>query len=219
MGASMVTKIGPEFVRYMVGNPSSSEAIAFPKLESLLMRHMPNLEEWSFIEKEENSAVNEEGVGGGPAQKGRCETPKKEKGEAACPRMVLLPSLKNLYIDNCPNLRALPEQLGQQATSLKELQLRYVGNLKVVENFPFLSQVLVIEGCERLERVSNLPQVRRLRAHDCPNLRCVEKLDNLQQLWLDEDMQEISSLWVPRLAQQCRQLHCEDLDIYTWTRE
>jgi len=132
--------------------------------------------------------------------------------------MGLLPSLKNLYIDYCPNLRALPQQLGQHATSLKELQLRYVGSLMVVENFPFLSQVLVIEGCERLERVSNLPQVRRLRAHDCPDLRCVEKLDNLQQLWLDEDMQEISSLWVPRLAQQCRQLHCEDLDISTWTR-
>ena len=132
--------------------------------------------------------------------------------------MGLLLSLKNLYIDDCPNLRALPQQLGQQATSLKELPLRYVGSLKVVENFPFLSQVLVIEGCERLEGVSNLPQVSRLRAHDCPDLRCVEKLDNLHQLWLDEDMQEISSLWVPRLAQQCRQLHCEDLDISTWTR-
>ncbi|KAG2559261.1 hypothetical protein PVAP13_8NG095684 [Panicum virgatum] len=218
MGASMVTKIGPEFVRYTVGNPSSSEAIAFPKLESLLMRQMPNLEEWSFIEKEENSAVNEEGVGGGPPENRRYETPEKEKGEAPFRMMGLLPSLKNLYIDDCPNLRALPQQLGQHATSLKELQLRYVGSLMVVENFPFLSQILVIEGCERLERVSNLPQVRRLRAHDCPDLRCVEKLDNLQQLWLDEDMQEISSLWVPRLAQQCRQLHCEDLDISTWTR-
>ncbi|RLM68875.1 putative disease resistance protein RGA3 [Panicum miliaceum] len=175
----MVTKIGPEFVRYTVGNPSSAEAIAFPKLESLLMRQMPNLEEWSFIEKEEKSAVNEESVGGGPADKQRCETPEKEKGEAPCPRMGLLPSLKNLYIDDCPNLRALPQQLGQQATSLKELQVRYVGNLKVVENFPFLSRVLVIQGCERLERVSNLPQVRRLRAHDCPDLRYVEKLDNL----------------------------------------
>lgn len=218
VGASMVTKIGPEFVSCTVGNPTSAEAIAFPKLESLLIQQMPKLEEWSFVEKEENSAVNEEEVRGEAADKKRCEAQEKGKFEATRPRMWLLPSLKNLYIKDCPNLIALPQHLGQQTTSLRELQLRYVGNLKVVEDFLFLSQVLVIEGCERLERISNLPQVRRLRAHDCPNLRCVEKLDNLQQLWLDEGMQEISSFWVPRIAQQCRQLHDEDLDIFTWTR-
>ncbi|CAL4990517.1 unnamed protein product [Urochloa decumbens] len=218
MGAGMVTKIGPEFVSWKVDNSTSAEAIAFPKLESLLIQEMPKLEEWSFVEEEDNLSVIEEGISGAAADKRRCEAHEEEKLEAPRPRMWLLPSLKNLYIKDCPNLQALPRQLGQQATSLRELQLRYVGNLKLVENFPFLSEVLVIEGCECLERVSNLPQVRRLRAHDCPDLRCVEKLDNLQQLWLDEDMQEVSSLWVPRLAQQCRQLHSEDLDVYTWTR-
>jgi len=41
-GATAVTKIGPEFVGYGVGNPESSEAIAFPKLETLVIWDMPN---------------------------------------------------------------------------------------------------------------------------------------------------------------------------------
>nr|TKW02336.1 hypothetical protein SEVIR_8G237332v2 [Setaria viridis] len=30
-------------------------------------------------------------------------------------------------------------------------------------------------------------------------------------------MQEVSSLWLPGLQQQCRQVHGEDLDVYNWT--
>jgi hypothetical protein len=43
---------------------------------------------------------------------------------------------------------------------LKALHLRYVDSIKVAENLPFLSEVLLIAGCEGLERVSNIPQVR-----------------------------------------------------------
>ncbi|GJN25823.1 hypothetical protein PR202_gb13703 [Eleusine coracana subsp. coracana] len=67
--------------------------------------------------------------------------------------------------------------------------------LRVVENLPFLSENLLILDCESLERVSNLPQVSVLRFRRCPNLRYVEKLDNLQQLFYSEDIKEISSLW------------------------
>ena len=66
-------------------------------------------------------------------------------------------------------------------------------------NLPFLSEMLVIAGCEGLERVSNIPQVIELRAQRCPNLRCVERLDSLHQLFLTGDM------------------HGEDLDVYNWT--
>jgi hypothetical protein len=90
--------------------------------------------------------------------------------------------------------------------------------LKVVEDLPFLSEVLVISGCGSLERVSNLPQVGRLRVARCPELRCVEGLDILEQLWLGEGMQEISLLWLPGLQEQHRKLHGEDVDVYTWPR-
>jgi hypothetical protein len=99
---------------------------------------------------------------------------------------------------------------------LKALHLRYVDSIKVVENLPFLSETLLIARCRGLERVSNIPQVRELRAHLCPNLRYVERLDSLHQLFLDEDMQDVSSRWLPGLQEKHQQLHGEDMDVYTW---
>jgi len=130
--------------------------------------------------------------------------------------MQLLPRLKRLGLDRCPRLRALPQQLGLEATSLNVLVLRNMDSIKVVENLPFLSEMLVIDGCEGLERVSNIPQVRELRAYQCPKMRCVERLDSLHQLFLAKDMQDVSSQWLPGLQERHQQLHGEDLDVYTW---
>ncbi|CAL4991327.1 unnamed protein product [Urochloa decumbens] len=128
---------------------------------------------------------------------------------------VVKEGAEELQLDGCPKLRALPWQLGKEATTLTELQLRDVGSLKAVENFSFLSKVLVIVSCEGLERVLNLPKVRDVRVTQCPNLRRVEELKNLEQMWLGVGMQDVSSLWVPGLKQQRRQVHGEDLDIYS----
>ncbi|WVZ49722.1 hypothetical protein U9M48_001053 [Paspalum notatum var. saurae] len=116
--------------------------------------------------------------------------------------MQLLPRLKKLSLVGCPKLTALPRQIGQETTSLKELQLGDVQSLKVVENLAFLSECLLIARCEGIERVSNIPLVRELRITFCPNLRRVEKLGSLEQVWLDEDMKDLSSLWVPGLKHQ-----------------
>ncbi|CAO1940354.1 unnamed protein product [Urochloa humidicola] len=132
--------------------------------------------------------------------------------------MQLLPRLKKLVLARCRKLRALPRQLGREVTSLKELQLRLVHSLKVVEDLPFLSDMLVVARCDGLESVSNIRQVRELWITRCPKLRRVEELGSLEQLWLDAGMQDLSSMWVPGLKLQRQQLHGEDLDIYTWPR-
>ncbi|CAO1940355.1 unnamed protein product [Urochloa humidicola] len=210
-GAAAVTKIGPEFLGYSVGNSRSTEEVAFPMLENLVIQDMHNLEDWTFVvvvEVEEATAAGKKwGANGVSAKKKRDASP--------TPRMQLMPRLKQLQLECCPMLRALPRQLGQEATSLKELQLSEMHSLKVVENFLFLSELLIVY-CPRLERVSNLPQARMMHAQLCKNLSCVERLDNLHELFLTEDMQDISSQWLPGLQEQHRQLHGEDLDVYTW---
>ncbi|WVZ49723.1 hypothetical protein U9M48_001054, partial [Paspalum notatum var. saurae] len=211
-GAAAVTKIGPEFIGHGVCNLRSAEAVAFPKLETLVFVEMPYWEEWSFV-------VDEEGTAAADKEGGEDGASANQKGEGPPPRMQLLPRLKKLYLLGCPKLRALPRQIGQETTSLKELQLRDIQSLEVVENLAFLSERLVIAGCKSIERVSNIPLVRDLRISRCPNLWRVEELGNLEQLWLDEDMKDLSSLWVPGLKHQRQQRYGEDLDVYTWPRE
>jgi hypothetical protein len=210
-GATAVTKIGPEFVGSGVGSPRSTEAVAFSKLETLVIRDMPNWEEWSFVAEEEQEATTastEGGVDEGAAN---------QRVDAPPPRMQLLPRLKRLELTCCPKLRALPPQLGQEAISLEELHLEGVHSFKVVENLRFLSELLLVAGCEELERVSNLPQVRLLRVHLCPDLQRVERMNNLHQLFLAKDMQGVSSSqWLPGLQEQHRELHGDDMDVYTW---
>uniref|UniRef100_J3NA65 Uncharacterized protein n=1 Tax=Oryza brachyantha TaxID=4533 RepID=J3NA65_ORYBR len=212
-GATAITKIGPEFVGYRVGNLESTEALAFPKLETLLFNNMPNWEEWCFVEEVEKAdAVVKEGGEDGT-------TASKPKGEETLPPWSsswLLPCLKTLELKNCPKLRSLPRELGQQATNLKELLITEATCLKTVEDLRFLSGYLLVGDCEGLERVSNLPQVRELLVSDCPNLRSVEELRNLEQLLLSKEMQEISMLWVSQLQEQRRQLHGDELEVNEW---
>ncbi|KAF8775521.1 hypothetical protein HU200_004521 [Digitaria exilis] len=210
-GATAVTKFGPEFVGFGVCNPGSTEVVAFPKLEMLIIVDMPNWEEWTFVvaKEETETACMDAGEEDGSAV--------KQKGEAPPPRMRLLPRLKKLDIIGCPKLRALPWHLGQDATSLEKLELRYVDSLMVMENLPFLSEELLITDCKCLERISNIPQVRLLRAARCPNLRHVEKLESLHQLFQTEDMDSVSPGWLPGLQERHQQLHGEDLDVYTWS--
>uniref|UniRef100_A0A0E0F8I2 Disease resistance R13L4/SHOC-2-like LRR domain-containing protein n=2 Tax=Oryza meridionalis TaxID=40149 RepID=A0A0E0F8I2_9ORYZ len=206
-GASAITKIGPEFVGCWEGNLISTETVAFPRLELLAIKDMPNWEEWSFVKEEE---LQEEKAAAAAQEGGEDGTAaSKQKGEEApspTPRSSwLLPCLKQLQLVECPKLRALPPQLGQ--TNLKELDIRRARCLKTVEHLPFLSGILFVQSCQGLEIISNLSQVRELLVNHCPNLRHVEMLGGLEQLWLSKNMQKISSLWVPGLEEQHRQLH------------
>jgi hypothetical protein len=208
-GGTLITKIGPELFGYDMGNPGSTNSVAFPKLETFLVSDMLNWEEWTFVAEEEKAIITiKEG--------GKDAAPAKKKEESPPTRMQHLPRLKELELVCCPKLRALPPQLGQKASSFQKLYLRYMSSFKVVENLPVLSEMLLIDECESLERVSNLPHVRQLHLQLCLNLRCVEKLDNLQELFLTEDMRDVSSQWLYGLQEQQQKLHGEELDVYTW---
>uniref|UniRef100_I1R222 Disease resistance R13L4/SHOC-2-like LRR domain-containing protein n=1 Tax=Oryza glaberrima TaxID=4538 RepID=I1R222_ORYGL len=127
IGASAITKIGPEFVGCREGNLISTEAVAFPKLEMLIIKDMPNWEEWSFVDQQEEEEVQEEEEAAAAAKEGGEDgtVASKQKGKVALsPRSSwLMPCLRRLDLWDCPKLRALPPQLGQ--TNLKELLIRY----------------------------------------------------------------------------------------------
>ncbi|CAM0948945.1 unnamed protein product [Alopecurus aequalis] len=210
-GAYAVTKVGPEFIGCKEGASLCNELVAFPNLEWLNFINMPNWVEWSFFEEEiAVDGVCEEGTSWIREEElvGAMEL----REYAGC---RVMPRLVGLKLENCPKLRSLPRQLGKTTTSLKGLYILRTENLKVVEDFPLLSEILVIKKCEGLERVSNIPQVTKLVVHGCPNLSRVEGLGCLRQLGLGDDMEEISSSWVPGLQNQHQQLHGEDLDVYT----
>ncbi|VAH56672.1 unnamed protein product [Triticum turgidum subsp. durum] len=154
---------------------------------------MPNWEEWSFFE-EEVAVADVRG------EDGAAEI-RKEDAQSA--RLRLLPRLVKSFLHGCPKLRDLLQQLGKDTPCLKELNLRGLNNLR---GCPVLSEVL-IRYCEGLERICNLPQVTEMRVGGCPNLSHVEGLGSLQQLWLGEDMQEVSSRWVHALQEQHQRLH------------
>ncbi|XBI61884.1 hypothetical protein VPH35_042623 [Triticum aestivum] len=207
MGAHAVTKVGPELFGCGKGDPICSELVAFPKLEWLVINDMPSWEEWSFLNED---VVADDEMG----EDGAVEI---QKEDAQSARLQLLPRLVKLQLIGCPKLRALPPQLGEDTASLKEILLIGMNNLKVVKDFPLLSELLTIENCEGLQNVSNLPQVTALRVGACPNLSHVEGLGSLQQLGMGEDMQEISTRWVPGLQEQHQRLHGEELDVYMWS--
>nr|UBY07384.1 NBS-LRR disease resistance protein [Dasypyrum villosum] len=171
-GAYAVTKVGPEFAGFKKGDPVCNEFVAFPKLEWLIIKDMPNWERWSFFEEEVVAAD----------VKGEDGAAEIRKDDAQPARVRLLPRLLELKLLGCPKLRDLPQQLGKDTPCLKVLGLIELNNLKVVEDLPVLSEVL-IGYCEGLERICNLPQVKKLHVGRCPNLSHVEGLCNLQQLW------------------------------------
>ena len=133
-GAHAVTKVGPEFVGCKKGDPVCNGFVAFPKLEWLIIRDMPNWEVWSFFEEE---------VGGadGWGEDGAAEI-RKEDAQPA--RVRLLPHLLKLQLHGCPKLRDLPQQLGKDTAFVKELSLRGLNNLKAMEDRPVLCEVLLL---------------------------------------------------------------------------
>ncbi|EHA8591461.1 putative disease resistance protein RGA4 [Cocos nucifera] len=169
--ADAIKTVGPEFL----GPRASSAATSFPKLEVLHLSRMSNWEEWSF------GMV--EGVG------------EERRGANK-----LLPHLKNLHLQWCPKLRALPplgllpqlkflgiygakaiktigpEFLGPRAssaaTSFPDLQELEFESMRNWEEWSFG----MVEGVGEARRRGGpklLPRLMNLKLNECPKLRAL----------------------------------------------
>ncbi|XP_072956320.1 putative disease resistance protein RGA3 isoform X2 [Typha angustifolia] len=192
--ALAVVTIGLEFLGNGV-RVGLDVATAFPKLEFLIFQQMPNWEDWSLGEEvEKNASI----------------------GEKIAPSSspLLLPRLRCLELTDCPKLRALPEGL-KHATVLQDFRINGAHSLRAVENFPSLSQWLVIEESSNIERVTNLPQLRELQVVRSPALSCVQSLDALQTLYVEDESMEYLPEWVSGLLHQRQHLDNNvELELY-----
>ncbi|XP_072963361.1 putative disease resistance protein RGA3 isoform X1 [Typha angustifolia] len=191
-GALAVVTISREFLGKGV-RTGLAMATAFPKLEFLFLKKMPNWEEWHLCEEIEERATST----------GRKIAPSSF--------LSLMPCLKHLTLIDCPKLRGLPERL-KHATMLQRFHIEGAHSLRAVENLPSLTQWLQIIESSSIQRVSNLPQLRHLTVIRSPSLSCVQNLDALQSLYLKDESMECLPEWVSGLLQQRRHLHGDDLE-------
>ncbi|OAY78756.1 putative disease resistance protein RGA3 [Ananas comosus] len=182
--ALAIVTIGPELLGNGVGDGVHA-ATAFPKLEFLIMKGMPNWEEWTFVGS--------------------------ETGHSSSCLLRVMPRLQELDVIDCPKLRALPKSL-QQLRALRSLGATLAHSLSVIEDYLFITELKIFKN-DGMERISNLPALRKLSIRDTPALKCVHNLAALQHLGLQDYSMESLPEWLLRLVQQRTHLHGKNLQL------
>ncbi|OAY85684.1 putative disease resistance protein RGA3 [Ananas comosus] len=182
--ALAIVTIGLEFLGNGVGDGVHG-ATAFPKLEFLIMKSMPNWEEWSLVGS--------------------------ETGNSSSCSLRVMPRLEQLFVSGCPKLRALPKGL-QQLRALRILTVERAHSLSVIEDFLFITELKIYMN-NNTERISNLPAIKKLTIWNIPTLKCVDNLVALQYLELEDYSMESIPEWLLRLVQQCAHLHDKNLQL------
>ncbi|XP_062187345.1 putative disease resistance protein RGA3 isoform X2 [Phragmites australis] len=121
---------------------------AFPKLEQLHLRDMPNLESWIGFESGDMPSL----------MKFRL---------ANCPKLCYLPSglkyskvLTSMQINHVDSLKVI-----EDLPVLKELVLQACNELERISNLPLL-EILIVRGCSQLKDISVVHLLRHIRIVD-----------------------------------------------------
>ncbi|OAY85683.1 putative disease resistance protein RGA3 [Ananas comosus] len=182
--ALAIVTIGPELLGNGIGDGVHA-ATAFPRLEFLIMKGMPNWKEWTLVGS--------------------------EIGHSSSCSLRVMPRLEVLHVMDCPKLRALPKRL-QQLRALRILGTLKAHSLSVIEDFLFITELKIYIN-NGMERVSNLPALRKLTIYDTPALKCVDNLVALQYLELEDYSMKSLPEWLLRLVQQRAHLRDENLQL------
>ncbi|KAJ4812101.1 Disease resistance protein (CC-NBS-LRR class) family [Rhynchospora pubera] len=110
------------------------------------------------------------------------------------------PSLLKIDIDNCPKLKALPAQL-KHINTLEEFLISGLQGIREIENLTSHFKWVCI-GNSNCEKISNMPGAKHLSLIGCSALRCVENLDALQSLYLEDETVDHIPEWLPIFLNQ-----------------
>ncbi|KAJ3690592.1 hypothetical protein LUZ61_019756 [Rhynchospora tenuis] len=100
-----------------------------------------------------------------------------------------MPKLKNLFIQDCPELSSLPKGLSHHATSLEILRIIAAKQIKSVENLQSIKELHVLEN-PNLDRISNLSNLSFIQIRDCPSLKILENLKPFHRMELSDILME-----------------------------
>ncbi|PON74204.1 NB-ARC domain, LRR domain containing protein, partial [Parasponia andersonii] len=169
-----VVSIGPEF--YYSSDIIGSSTEPFRSLEILYLSDMPNLQKWLFIEDEIEDGVF-------PCL--------REFTLTKCPTLYVslpnfLPSLRELYIEECHLLEPLvprAQQMDVAFPSLESLHISDLGGQKYLlkGGLPSSLKEIRIEACYSLEALDeeafqNLTSLEKLFIYGCNEVRCLPRL-------------------------------------------
>lgn len=95
-----------------------------------------------------------------------------------------MPLLEVLELENC-RLRCLPPGLASHARALKSISAQNNQHLNSLENFASAVELEVAKNPD-LERITNLPNLRKLEIEACPKLNVLDGICALQRLVLED---------------------------------
>jgi hypothetical protein len=103
------------------------------------------------------------------------------------------PSLLRIEIDDCPKLKALPQQL-KHINCLQNLTIKGARGLKEIGNLT--SRQVVCMSNSNCEKISNITGVQHLSFVGCSALRFVEYIDMLQTLYIEDESMDYLPEWL-----------------------
>ncbi|OEL37271.1 putative disease resistance protein RGA4 [Dichanthelium oligosanthes] len=105
--------------------------------------------------------------------------------------IISMPALEYLTLTDCKLTRLPPGLASDQRYNLREIFLETLTLLEYLENFPSVVK-LSVDCCRKLKKISGFSKLQTVYIYDCPKLKVLEGVMELDSMVLDDDAWEIT---------------------------